>query len=145
MVVVDKMSSILKVKKIHPDAKIPKYAKEGDAGMDVVAIGREITDKYVEYKTGLTLEVPKGHVCLIFPRSSISKKDLMLCNSVGVLDSGYRGELILRFNKFGEEIYEVGERVGQIMILPYPSVEIKEVEELEESSRGDGGFGSTGI
>ena len=138
------MSLTLKVKKIHPDAIIPSYARPGDAGMDVVAISREITDKFVEYKTGLSLEVPAGHVCLIFPRSSVSKKDLMLCNSVGVLDSGYRGELLLRFQRFGEDIYEVGEKVGQIMIVPYPSVKIHVVDELSDSARGEGGFGSTG-
>ena len=135
---------IVKIKKIHPDAVVPKYAKPGDAGMDVVAIDREITEKYVEYKTGLCLEIPEGYVCLIFPRSSISNKDLILCNSVGVLDSGYRGELILRFQKFGEDVYQVGERIGQIMIIPYPNAEIREVEELSETARGEGGWGSTG-
>jgi dUTP pyrophosphatase len=135
----------LKVKKIHPDAKLPVYAHLGeDAAMDVTSISREIKDKYVEYRTGLSLEVPKGHVCLIFPRSSITNKDLMLKNSVGVLDSGYRGELIFRFQKFGEEIYEVGDRIGQIMILPYPIVKVEEVLELGESKRGEGGWGHTG-
>ncbi len=134
----------IKIKKVHPDAVLPKYAEEGDAGMDIVAISRKMKDNYVEYKTGLCLEIPKGHVCLIFPRSSISKKDLMLCNSVGVLDSGYRGELLFRFQKLGENIYEVGERIGQIIILPYPLIEIEEVENLSKTSRGEGGFGSTG-
>jgi len=134
----------IKIKKLCPKAVLPKYAHEGDAGMDIVAIDRKITDRYLEYKTGLALEVPEGHVCLIFPRSSISKKDLMLCNSVGVLDSGYRGELVFRFQKFGEDIYKVGERVGQIIILPYPFIEIEEVETLSNSSRGKKGLGSTG-
>jgi dUTP pyrophosphatase len=134
----------VKIKKIHPDAVMPSYAKPGDAGMDIVAVGKEVTDKYIEYQTGLCLEIPEGHVCLIFPRSSISKKDLMLCNSVGVLDSGYRGELVFRFQKFGEDVYKVGERVGQIVIMPYPKVNVEEVSELEESERGEGGFGSTG-
>ncbi len=135
----------VKIKKIHPNAKLPRYAKPGDAGMDITAVSREITDKYVEYRTGLCLEIPKGYACLIFPRSSVSKKDLLLCNSVGVLDSGYRGELILRFQKLGNDIYEEGERIGQIMIIQVPEVEIIEVKELSESERGDGGFGSTGI
>ena len=137
---------VVKIKKIHPDAVIPKYAKLGDAGMDVVAISKKefIGSKYIEYETGLSLEVPEGYVCLIFPRSSISNKDLLLCNSVGVLDSGYRGELIFRFKKFGEDVYEVGDRIGQIMIIPYPNVEIQEVDELNESARGEGGWGSTG-
>ena len=136
---------VVKVKKIHPDAVLPSYSHPGeDAGMDVVAISREITDKYVEYRTGLALEVPKGYVCLIFPRSSITKKDLMLKNSVGVLDSGYRGELIFRFQKFSEELYGVGDRVGQIMVLPYPYIRIEEVSKLKDSVRGEGGFGHTG-
>jgi len=138
------MSLVLKIKKLNSGAVIPSYARGGDGAMDVVAISRDITDKFVEYKTGLSLEVPEGHVCLIFPRSSVSKKDLLLCNSVGVLDSGYRGELILRFKRFAEDIYEIGEKVGQIMILPRPYVTVQEVNELSESERGEGGFGSTG-
>ena len=90
----------IKLKKIHPDAVIPKYAYEGDAGMDIYSVSKEITEDYIEYKTGICIEIPKGHVCLIFPRSSISKKDLSLCNSVGVLDSGYRGEIKFRFLSF---------------------------------------------
>ena len=72
---------ILKVKKLHPNATLPRYAKEGDAAMDITAIERNITDKYVEYKTGLALEIPDGYVCLIFSRSSVTNKDLMLKNS----------------------------------------------------------------
>lgn len=133
----------IKIKKIHPEAHTPKYTHDSDAGMDVYSVSKEITDNYIEYKTGICIEIPKGYVCLIFPRSSISKKDLMLCNSVGVLDSGYRGELKLRFHKHGEKIYEVGERIGQIIILPYPKIEIVEVNKLTETSRGEGGFGSS--
>ncbi len=134
----------VKVKKLHPDAIIPKYAHEGDAGMDVYAISKKETEKYIEYGTGLSFEVPLGYVMLVFSRSSVTNKDLMLKNSVGVLDSGYRGELVLRFNKFGKDDYEVKERVGQIMILPFPQVEFQEADELAESSRGEGGWGSTG-
>jgi len=138
------MSLTLKVKKLHEDAVLPSYSHEGDAAMDIVAIGVDITNKYVEYKTGLYLEVPKGYVCLIFARSGVTNKDLMLKNGVGVLDSGYRGELVLRFKKDGFDIYEKGDRVGQIMLLPYPHVNIEEVKELFETPRGEGGFGSTG-
>lgn len=134
----------IKIKKLHRDAVLPKYALSGDAGMDIVAIEKKITDKFIEYKSGLALEVPEGHVCLIFPRSNISKKDLILCNSVGVLDSGYRGELIFRFQNLGEDHYEIGERIGQIIILPYSKIEIEEVNELSETRRGEAGFGSTG-
>ena len=82
----------------------------------------------------------------MFPRSSNAKKDLILSNSVGVLDSNYRGEVMLKFKpqKQGGKMYEVGDRIGQIIIMPYPHIEFKEVEELSETNRGDGGFGSTG-
>lgn len=134
----------IKIKKLDSRAVLPKYAKPGDAGMDIVAIDKTVGEMYVEYKTGLALEIPEGYVCLIFPRSSISKKDLILCNSVGVLDSGYRGELIFRFQNLGDEHYEVGDRIGQIMILPFPNIEVEEVEELSETERGENGLGSTG-
>lgn len=134
----------IKIKKLTKEAVIPKYQNHGDAGMDVHSVSKTETEKYIEYGTGLALEIPEGYVCLIFPRSSVSKKDLMLANSVGVLDSGYRGELKLRFQKFGEDNYEVGERIGQILIIPHPKIEIEEVLELSETIRGDGGFGSSG-
>jgi len=135
----------IKIKKLHPDAKIPSYAHEGDAGMDVVAITKEIKDKFIEYGTGLAFEIPEGYVCLIFPRGSLSQKDLILANHVGVLDSGYRGELKFRFRKIGEEIYEIGDRIGQIMIIPYPKIELEEAAELSTTERSEGRFGSTGI
>ena len=134
----------IKIKKLHPDAVIPKYAHQGDAGMDVFAISKKETDKFIEYGTGLAFEVPEGYVMLIFARSSVTNKDLMLKNSVGVLDSGYRGELVMRFNKIGDEEYTIGDKIGQIFVLPFPTVEFQESETLSESSRGKGGFGSTG-
>jgi dUTP pyrophosphatase len=135
----------IKIKKIHPNAIIPKYAHIGDAGMDVYAVSKKETGKFIEYGTGLSFEIPEQYVMLIFPRSSVTNKDLMLKNSVGILDSGYRGELILRFNKIGEETYEIGERIGQVMVIPYPNVEFIEADELSETKRGNGGFGSTGL
>lgn len=134
----------VKIKKLHPKAKIPHYVNQDDAGMDVYAVSKNEEEKFVEYGTGLSFEVPEGYVMLIFPRSSVTKKDLLLKNSVGVLDSGYRGELKFRFQKLGEDIYEVGERIGQIMILPYPKIEFEESLELSSTERGEGGFGSTG-
>jgi dUTP pyrophosphatase len=134
----------VKIKKLNSKVKIPEYSHNGDACMDVYAISREIKKEYIEYETGLSFEIPEGYAMLIFPRSSISKKDLMLKNSVGVLDSSYRGELKLRFSKQGENIYSIGERVGQIMILPLPKINWTEVKEINPTSRGDGGFGSTG-
>lgn len=248
----------VKIKKLHKDAVIPSYAKEGDAGMDLTAVSKTY-DKYgnTVYDTGLAFEIPKGYVGLLFPRSSNSKTDLRLTNSVGVLDSGYRGSVSFKFkntidifkknyiwikgdtsdqNKPGynnEEFkmvlnkslppktvithndfdglqlevqrseythnsengyityvkiihsnsdlffdksllknnvryyitylkkyydktryltlenqnrgYKVGDRIGQIIVLPYPQIEFEEVEELTETDRGEGGFGSTGV
>ena len=134
----------IKIKKLVPEAIIPKYANPGDAGMDVYAVSKIETDKFVEYGTGLAFEIPTDHVLFVFPRSSVSNTHLQMANSVGVLDSGYRGELKLRFRKHGTDDYNVGDRVGQIILLPFPLVEFDEVEELGESVRGGGGFGSTG-
>ena len=137
----------IKIKKLHPDAVIPKYSKQGDAGMDLVAISEKWNEDntMVTYNTGLAIEIPEGHVGLLFPRSSISKTVLSLANSVGVIDSGYRGPIMFKF-RYPEEgmVYDVGDRVGQIIIMPYPSVEFEEVEELSSTERGEGGFGSTG-
>jgi dUTP pyrophosphatase len=134
----------IKIKKLNLEAKVPTYAHPGDAGMDVVAISKTETEKFVEYGTGLAFELPTNHVLLVFPCSSISNTDLSLTNCVGVLDSGYRGELKMRFRKNGEVEYAVGERIGQILVLPYPEIDFEEAEELADSARGEGGFGSTG-
>ena len=135
----------IKIKKIDSQAVIPIYAKSGDAGLDVYAVSKNETDKFVEYGTGLAFEIPEGYVMLVFPRSSVSNTDLVLANSVGVVDSGYRGELKLRFRKTGSDDYQIGERVGQIMVLPYPKINFEVVDELGDSDRGTGGFGSSGI
>ncbi len=134
----------IKIKRVHSEAKIPCYSKEGDAGMDVYAVSKQEKEKFIEYGTGLAFEIPKGYVCLVFPRSSLSNKDLILANHVGVLDSSFRGELKFRFRKIGEEVYEIGDRIGQIIIIPYPHIEFDETEELSETERGSNGFGSTG-
>lgn len=142
----------VKIKKTHPDAVIPTYAKPGDAGMDLTAIsclpvfGSDGEVKYLEYNTGLSVEIPVGYVGLVFPRSGISEKGLRLANSVAVIDSGYRGDLKSRFKMDGTsmDIYAPGDRIAQLVILPYPQIEFEEVEKLELSERGEGGFGHTG-
>ena len=144
------MSLKVKIKRLHKDSVIPNYSKDGDAGMDLTAISREFdqTNNVWVFNTGLSFEIPKGYVGLLFPRSSIYKQDLILSNSVGVLDSGYRGEVLFKFKKSvtkGVEYqYNVGDRIGQIIILPYPQIEFEEVDELSETERGTGGYGSTG-
>ena len=137
----------VKIKKLSPDAKIPKYAKAGDAGMDLYAISHDEDDNGNHvYNTGIAIELPPNHVALVFPRSSISKTRHTLRNAVGVIDSGYRGPIILKFwgSHSGHGNYKAGDRVAQMMILPYPSVELEEVDELSDSERGSCGFGSTG-
>lgn len=137
----------VKIRKVHPNAVIPFRAHATDAGMDVTAISMEMTEDYVEYDTGLQFQLPEGYAMLIFPRSSNSKKDLLLCNSVGILDAGYTGNLKLRFKLttegYTEKIYNPGDKVGQIMIIPYPEINFIETEVFNETERGNGGFGST--
>jgi dUTP pyrophosphatase len=139
----------VKVKKLHPDAVIPRYSKAGDAAMDLTAISVD-KDEYgnAVYKTGLAIEIPEGYVGLLFPRSSNSKTDLYLTNHVGVIDSGYRGEIMFKYRGvrglLDAKIYAKNERVGQLIILPYPQIELIESDILSETERGDGGFGSTG-
>jgi len=136
----------IKFKKLNKRAEIPVYAKDGDAGMDLVATTLIRTSKFFEYGTDLAMEIPKGYVGLLFPRSSISKTDHFLRNSVGVIDSGYRGEIKLRMSipALGETEYLIGDKVGQLILMKLPWVEIEEVEELSDTDRGEGGFGSTG-
>lgn len=139
----------VKIKKLDPRAVTPFFSKPGDACMDLTAISETIVEEggygYVEYGTGLAFEVPENYVMLIYPRSSVSNQGLILSNSVGVVDSGYRGEVKFRFKWVkGTNKYNVGDRVGQFMIIPRPIMELEEVEELSETRRGSGGFGSSG-
>jgi len=133
----------VKIKKLHPNAIIPCYAKIGDAGLDLTAIGFETTETHITYHTGLSIEIPYGYVGLLFPRSSVYKTEQVLSNSVGVIDSGYRGEIMLKFSRSKNE-YIIGDRVGQIMLIKYPQITFEEVNELTPTSRSSGGFGSTG-
>lgn len=139
---------IVKIKKLDKNAVIPCYAKQGDAGMDLTATSMEF-DEYgnVVYGTGIAVEIPEGYVGLVFPRSSNAKKDLLLSNSVGVIDSGYRGEIMAKFKivDMAEDIYEIGERICQLIIIPYPTIEFEESDNLSKTERGVGSYGSTGV
>jgi len=141
------------IKKLHPDAVIPKYAKPGDAGLDLVAVKVEngidsLTDEVTNLKvhSGISIEIPKGYVGLLYPRSSIKSTGVRLTNSVGVIDSGYRGEIMAIFDWVDHSLigYEKGRKFAQLIIIPYPQIEFEEVEELSETERGEGGYGSTG-
>jgi dUTP pyrophosphatase len=139
----------LKVKKLHVDAKLPTYAQPGDAGLDLTAIddGTYSAAGYREYGTAIAVEIPEGHVGLVFPRSSISTRGMVLCNGVGVIDSGYRGEITCRFQLLNGEhtkLYRRGERIAQLVVLPLPTWAVVEADTLATSQRGGGGYGSTG-
>ena len=143
----------VKIKRLSEDSKIPQYAHPTDAGVDLYATGVEYdsTSEIVSYNTGIALEIPEGYVGLICPRSSIYKYDLQLANSIGVIDSSYRGEIKFKFRATFipisrlTKLYNIGDRIGQLIIIQYPKVEFEEVDELQSTDRGDGGFGSTGV
>lgn len=139
---------LVRVKRLHPDAIIPSYSKEGDAGMDLTVTSIiSNTTSQVSYGFGIAMEIPKGYVGLIFPRSSVRNYELILSNCVGVIDSGYRGEIQATFNKsngLDSFKYKVGDRGAQIIILPFPKVRMIESEDLTNTERNTGGFGHTG-
>jgi len=159
----------LKFKKLNTEAVIPKQAHKGDSGYDLVAIsdGEFNFDEkgnllYLEYHTGLAVEPPVGFRTELWPRSSISKYHLSLCNGIGLIDETYRGELIFRFNLIGItwsvksqsnapdyinknfKIYQKGDKVGQLVVSQNIIANIIEVDKLSDTERKDGGFGSTG-
>lgn len=142
----------VKFKKLHPNAVTPTKANPTDAGFDLTAISWTVSDDhtYIEYGTGIAVEMPENYIGYVFPRSSISRVQQVLSNSVGVIDQEYRGEIRFRFREtwrgehFEPNVYKVGERIGQIVFMPLPPVQLVEVEELSESGRGEGGFGSSG-
>lgn len=146
----------VRFKKLNENAVMPHKAHRTDAGFDLVATSRTIDENgCVSYGTGIAVEIPEGYVGLVFPRSSICKYDCSLSNAVGVIDSNYRGEISAKFRpalKISTTIYvsheprfyEVGERIAQLAIIPYPEVEFVESDELSDSERGTGGYGSTG-
>lgn len=138
----------LKYKKTDDNAKVPTYAKQYDVGADMIAVSVEKeTDDQIVYNLGIALETPSNVAALLFPRSSICKYDLTLSNSVGVGDPGYRGSYKAVFNKTkgnSSRVYSVGDRVCQLVLVPFLTANFVEVNELSESDRGVGGHGSTG-
>lgn len=152
---------IVKIKKLSDKAVTPKYAMPGDAAMDLVAAKVEYDKKRhcFVYYSDLAFEVPDNHVMLLFPRSSNARTNAYLTNSVGIIDSSYRGNVMACYkikgndpdDSFSEDIiiksaapYQEGERFAQIMILPYPQITFEETDKLSDTLRGEGGYGSTG-
>ena len=142
------MKMKIKVKRLNELAMLPTKAHATDAGFDLYATSKTYdNDGNVVYGCGLAFEIPEGYMGLIFPRSSNAKKSLLLSNSVGVIDAGYRGEVTAKFKRLypiSQGEYAIGERFAQLIVMPIPAVELEEAEELSESERGVGGYGSSG-
>ena len=141
----------LKVKKLSPDAKLPVYGSENAAGADLYALCENIVrigaNETAIVHTGIAAEIPTGYVGMIFARSGLAtKKGLAPANKVGVIDSDYRGEIRVALHNHSkyEQTIEPYERVAQLVILPYAFARFEETEELSQTGRGEGGFGSTG-
>ena len=139
---------LINVKKLHPDAALPTYGTTGAACFDLSVVTIEGWGlSKATYGTGLSFEIPKDHVMLIFSRSGHGfKDDIRLSNCVGVIDSDYRGEVKvkLRGDCFASPNFNQGDRIAQAMILPIQQVSFALVDELSDTDRGTGGFGSTG-
>lgn len=150
---IDCVEVVLKIKKTIDEAIIPTYAHDGDACMDLYAARIEANDRgQIIYHTGIAVEIPRGYVGLVFPRSSIRNHGMVMANSVGVIDSGYRGEISCTYYKASSnealKVFDpmpgLGERCGQLMIIRNPLIRLEEVRELSQSERGEGGHGSSG-
>lgn len=145
------MTFDVKIKKLNENAIIPKYGSEFSAGADLYACMDEpvviAPGETLLIHTGISAEIPDGYVGLNFARSSVaSKRGLAPANKVGVIDSDYRGEIMVALHNHGktEQTVEPGERVAQLVIVPYLTANFVEAAELSDTERGEGGFGSTG-
>lgn len=143
----------IKFKKLDEKAIIPSYSKDGDNGLDLTAISIAVRGDYIEYDTGISFEGIEGFVGLVYPRSSISNYNLIMCNSVGIIDQSYTGTIKVRMKKVigdlftrlnSENYYKPGDRVAQLIIQPCPKIIPIEVDEIKETNRGNQGFGSSG-
>lgn len=139
----------INIRTIDPEINttIPSYQKIGDVGLDLVATSISFSEMFVEYGTNLAIEIPEGFGGFLFPRSSISNYDLSLCNSIGVIDNNYRGELKFRFRITADsnKLYRIGDRIGQLIIMHVPKIELQLVDLLNNTVRGNKGFGSSGV
>ena len=175
--IIDDITTI-RYKRLTEDAKQPYKKHEWDAGFDLAAVSKKETEDYIQYGTGVAFEIPNGYVGFIVPRSSVTDMDLLLKNSIGIIDAPYRGEIKFRFYKNiveetnrssevydthngelikhnfkalnyrkeeSQKIYEIGDRIGQIIFIRLPSIKLEETsDELEKTERGKDGYGSTG-
>lgn len=141
------MNILIKVKKLHPDAKTPEYANKGDAGLDIFSYEDCIIEpgKRMLISTGISIELPEGYVALVWDKSGIALKGIKSIG--GVIDSTYRGEYKIILLNTSDENYIIkkGDKIAQILIQPVMTAEIQETNELSETKRDKGGFGSSGI
>lgn len=145
------MTEKVNIKKLSQNAMIPTYGSEFSAGADLYAcLDEEVEIRPGEtflVKTGIAMEIPKGYAGLIYARSGLAtKRGLAPANKVGVVDADYRGEIMVALHNHSNQIQSIapGERVAQMVIAPFLTAQFMEVEELEDTERGEGGFGSTG-
>ena len=141
----------INIKKLNEKATVPTYGSEFSAGADLYALADEAITiaphETVLVHTGVAMEIPVGYVGLVFARSGLAtKRALAPANKVGVIDSDYRGEIMVALHNHGSEprTIENGERIAQLVLIPYLTAEFDEVDELSDTTRGEGGFGSTG-
>ena len=137
------------VRRLDPLLPLPEHAHEGDAGVDLFAreAGRLAPGERAMIPTGIAVAIPAGHVGLVAPRSGLAvRHGISVVNGPGIIDSGFRGEINVVAVNLGEELWEYGrgDRVGQLVVVPFEEQDLYEVEELPPSGRGEGGFGSTG-
>lgn len=136
----------LRIKRIHPDAKLPCYGHPGDAGLDLYATETISLEpgRAFPVPTGIQASIPLGYVGLIWDKSGISLQGIH--RLAGVVDAGYRGEIKVVMINLGEQAFriEAGMKIAQMLIQPVAAVKIVDVKDLDETSRGRGGFGSTG-
>ena len=140
----------LKIKRLSPDAVLPKYAHPGDSGMDLCSIEQLMLQPGTRatVKTGIAIELPSGTEAQVRPRSGLaSRSGITILNTPGTVDEGYRGEICITVANLGQEPFEIrkGMRIAQMVICPVIRVEIDECAELSETERSTGGFGSTGV
>lgn len=139
---------IIKIKKLHAEAVAPKYAHPGDAGMDLFALETvEVPARgMARIKTGIAMEIPEGYAGLCWDKSGLAA-NFGIKVLAGVIDAGYRGELVLAVANLKDEpyVFEKGHKVMQMLIQKVEQPDIIEAEELSDTSRGEGGFGSTGV
>lgn len=128
---------------------VPRYAHDGDAGLDLRAVEDYTIEPHESamVRTGLHVEIPRWHVGLVFPRSGLGSKGITLRNAVGVVDSGYRGEVLAALWNTTHKPFVIhkGDRVCQLVVMPYCPCSVDELDALSDSERGDGGYGSTGV